>query len=758
MSRFPHNLWYVILGSLALAWLLLITIVHFAAVWQSFSLLKSGIHHENGCAYIVVLNQRPLGWPVTTFVGDTLSDPRASRLTLFEDGKPVGHPHTLHDEIRKKGLGNYSHWSHDLYFSATDCSDPRTNGRTYTVSIPVELSTFGYASALLALIIFVWIVRRNDLVRCRSGELFAWTRKAFATSLLPRDISRPTIVGMALFLLLILYVGSFLVYSWHTGTSPSLSVAGFYQVSDASDYWFCSNSLLDRGNFGSEWCLRRAIYPNFLSGMAFLAGRNIFVTLLLQAFVVCAALFVFIRRSALYVGTLGAAVCTVLLVMYAANYLFPLTMTENAGMIFGCVGLAMLLKASENKSLTWVAGGIALISIGLNARAGAFFMLPCLVLWAGMTAYLSRQNVMRWIMVSSVSMLAGFFLQAAVVLAVGGHPGSSLGNFSYTLYGLAVGGKGWSQVLIDHPALSKLPDAVESREIYALAWKAFVVAPHLFFQGLAKNLTLFLSMGTYGYPELGRLAGPVKILWWVAWIPLLLKYRNPAYLLVALSSLGIAASAPLILGDGRARIFAASVVVDVLQISIGLHFVGSMVIGVTNFLFGVVPRKLTGSVPQEGWVRKYMEPLAGALCLAIVLIPYTPLRHLEVEKQVQPASCPAGEEGATVQIGRGGTLLLDVLPDHQPADFLYGEVNHKNLIQGLPDNSWWGPDMQAFGTGSLLEGYNLDKNAAFPDTLYSAEHLSMYQGHLVHLCIDKTGEKSIFGNTYRKLSSINVLH
>ena len=38
-------------------------------------------------------------------------------------------------------------------------------------------------------------------------------------------------------------------------------------------------------------------------------------------------------------------------------------------MIFGCVGLAMLLKVSENRSLTWVAAGIALISIGLNARA-----------------------------------------------------------------------------------------------------------------------------------------------------------------------------------------------------------------------------------------------------------------------------------------------------------------------------------------------------------------------------------------------------
>jgi hypothetical protein len=57
----------------------------------------------------------------------------ASRLQLFEDGHPLGPAHISHDEIRRLGGGRYSHWGAQLYFSASDNSDPDKNGRTYTV-------------------------------------------------------------------------------------------------------------------------------------------------------------------------------------------------------------------------------------------------------------------------------------------------------------------------------------------------------------------------------------------------------------------------------------------------------------------------------------------------------------------------------------------------------------------------------------------------------------------------------------------------
>lgn len=58
-----------------------------------------------------------------------------SQLLLFEDGRPLGPAHSLHAAIREQGGGRYSHWTREgLYFSTSDNSDPRTNGRTYEVA------------------------------------------------------------------------------------------------------------------------------------------------------------------------------------------------------------------------------------------------------------------------------------------------------------------------------------------------------------------------------------------------------------------------------------------------------------------------------------------------------------------------------------------------------------------------------------------------------------------------------------------------
>jgi hypothetical protein len=62
----------------------------------------------------------------------------ASRLRLFEDGRPVGAPHSAHDEIRLIGAGRYSHWGPTLYLSTPDNTDPRTNGRRYVVRETAE--------------------------------------------------------------------------------------------------------------------------------------------------------------------------------------------------------------------------------------------------------------------------------------------------------------------------------------------------------------------------------------------------------------------------------------------------------------------------------------------------------------------------------------------------------------------------------------------------------------------------------------------
>lgn len=94
--------------------------------WQK-SLDVPAIAKDSGAAYVVALGKIP-------FPGDTSGNGPRSDLVLLEDGRPLGPSHAVHAVIRSEGNGAYSHWGEALYFSANDNSDPRVNGRSYTLA------------------------------------------------------------------------------------------------------------------------------------------------------------------------------------------------------------------------------------------------------------------------------------------------------------------------------------------------------------------------------------------------------------------------------------------------------------------------------------------------------------------------------------------------------------------------------------------------------------------------------------------------
>lgn len=88
------------------------------------------VRPEKGHAWIVTL---PPEWAASS---SDLKHLDRSRLRLIENGTPLGPGNATHAEIREEGKGAYSHWQTALYFSTSDNSDPRRNGRTYVVVIP----------------------------------------------------------------------------------------------------------------------------------------------------------------------------------------------------------------------------------------------------------------------------------------------------------------------------------------------------------------------------------------------------------------------------------------------------------------------------------------------------------------------------------------------------------------------------------------------------------------------------------------------
>ncbi len=103
------------------------TVIEPAPPTTETALDLSGLTAEGGFAYVVY---RDFGT-----AGDSNTQPSVSTLRVFEDGKELGTAHAKHADISSIGKGKFSHWGNSLIFSASDNTNPKTNGRKYTITI-----------------------------------------------------------------------------------------------------------------------------------------------------------------------------------------------------------------------------------------------------------------------------------------------------------------------------------------------------------------------------------------------------------------------------------------------------------------------------------------------------------------------------------------------------------------------------------------------------------------------------------------------
>jgi len=80
---------------------------------------------QSGHAYWV---QLPIEW--LAFASDQ-ADPQRSTLVVKEDGVALGPGNSALLTVQRVGRGSFLHWGSWLYFSSSDNTDPRTNGRKY---------------------------------------------------------------------------------------------------------------------------------------------------------------------------------------------------------------------------------------------------------------------------------------------------------------------------------------------------------------------------------------------------------------------------------------------------------------------------------------------------------------------------------------------------------------------------------------------------------------------------------------------------
>ena len=278
---------------------------------------------------------------------------------------------------------------------------------------------------------------------------------------------------------------------WTSGISEPSILGGLMPFSDAAGYYSDARRLLE-GQLFSSFSSRRPLFAGLLSALLGLTGRNLQLTLAVLVAITAVACYLLVREVQSTHGILAATLVMVILFIYYRRF-SGTTLTENLGFPLGVLGLAMLWRGGGLKKLGYVLGGIFLITLALNARAGTFFVLPLLVVWAAWVFRQKRIVSFSVLAMAVGALVAGFLINTIIFRALASPEGTAFANFSYTLYDLASGGKGWQQVKKDHPEISQLDEPAYSQKIYALAFDEMKQNPEKFVTGVLKTWPAFFS-------------------------------------------------------------------------------------------------------------------------------------------------------------------------------------------------------------------------------------------------------------------------
>jgi 4-amino-4-deoxy-L-arabinose transferase-like glycosyltransferase len=285
---------------------------------------------ENGLAFAAPgVTGRPDGWS------------EESTLEIFEDGKRLGPPHAFMELPR--GHGSYRQDPTRIVFSSSDGSDPRSNGRTYTLR-------------------YDWLPGRTLLaVLIVLAALTNARRIARATEALER--AHPAKLA-CLVLLAALAFRAQIAWQERELTFGGHLVKGV-PFSDARD-WFTAASELSQNERSSAgwywWSARRPFHYALLGAVFALTGPSLAVARVFNVMasaLTAVVIFDLLRRISSRRVALLAALAQALLLYDARQDLS--VMTEPLGNFLAALALwGFVLGAERGRSAWFVAGGVAL--------------------------------------------------------------------------------------------------------------------------------------------------------------------------------------------------------------------------------------------------------------------------------------------------------------------------------------------------------------------------------------------------------------
>jgi hypothetical protein len=255
---------------------------------------------------------------------------------------------------------------------------------------------------------------------------------------------------------------------WRQGLSSGSLLAGSMPYSDAYAYLDGAMSFLN-GDGLTVWTSRRPIATIWISLNMYLTGENLRYALALMAALNSIAVALAVSCVRRHMGGASAWLAHVLFFFYYRTFLGAV-LSEQCGFFFGCLAFPLLWKALLDcrKAQVSFLCGLLLLTVGLVARAGTFFILPLLIVWHSVRQ--KQRSLSLKVFFASICVVMLVFGYNRVLLKSFGYSDAAFGNFAPTLYGLLHGGT-WVQAYSDHPELFELPDIESNNRIYARSFE-----------------------------------------------------------------------------------------------------------------------------------------------------------------------------------------------------------------------------------------------------------------------------------------------
>lgn len=467
---------------------------------------------------------------------------------------------------------------------------------------------------------------------------------------LPSRVSRILLFGMISAVLVLPIAGL-----WFSGQSEQYLLGGIIPFSDARSYFTDARHLAEGSPFFTG-ASRRPLFTAMLAGIQWITGQNLFTSIAVLTMILGLALYFALEEFKGYEGSVAATVMLVFLFCYS-RLLLGKTLSEFAGLPLGCLALVFFLRGISRKTIWYFLAGLLALSLALNARAGAFFILPLIALWTGW--FFRRSKLFHWksFLLACAAIIIGFAINSAVFRLYSSAESVPFGNFSNTIYGLARGGLGWTQIYTDYPESWYMPAEKQADFTYTKTIELIKRKPQNLMKGIVSSYQTFFSLDDY-YGSIGWFGGQglvgniarltFYLLLLVGLVFCIKDFKKPIRSFYLFSFLGILLSIPFAppIDSNRMRVYAATIP----------YFAAIPAIGLAS-ICRFIPLKIFKLKSTELQPLAPINGLAVIILLFMTVIPFIPFKLAE-QGSPPTIKCPTGLKAVSFRILPGNHLRI----------------------------------------------------------------------------------------------------